>query len=200
MSFQLGVTLGMKKAVLILADRKQVSVKELYTPLELYSLDREVVGKKIEEVFRDHKLIKRKPLYNQVGRPAKNLKIHPKIIINITEGGEELVEGLRHKKIPVEAVRFTDCAEWNKKSYGRALGYDYFVPESEFLESINCVSMEKRVEFSNGFEKRWGLLKMIDSNRYDSFQKYGEKEDMVKALSMILWFRENVRYGRVYVA
>lgn len=146
-----------------------------------------------------------KKIFSQDGRPPKMIRVHPRLIVNCTTAGQDVINGLREDGIPVEGFFIQTIHGWKKETLGKALGDNYRVCISDLMNTLLDVYQQKRLDFADHLKKQNVLLKRLDGL---CKSKLDGKEiiDMVAfneaavTLSLPVWFREKIRYKRPYRA
>ena len=101
----------------------------------------------VEEILRrlkDGDLRRRKRLFSQDRRPTKTLTERPKVVA--LEDGDGTVDGLRARKVVVEAIDFSTEKKWRRELVGRALGANYTLDPKDVLAAAQKVFEEGRVD------------------------------------------------------
>lgn len=208
----LGVSTCKKKDTIFVILKKSLkNVKKHYCLKEIRMYNKNLTDKDIEqkivEFYNDSNYIISKRIFNQNGRPPKNVKAHPKIIVNFTDKQTQHIERIRNNKIPVEGFSLSKKKAWEKEYCGIGLGNNYFVP---LYDLISCLLglyeqkrfiIEKSVSYYNDLTIELDRLKtksIKGQNRFKNFQP-DKIYDIMLILSTVLWFREKIPYKSKYI-
>ncbi len=202
--FLLGVTSEKTTDIttFVIIQKTQKKVKKHYYLVAVNRVSNDLSGvvKKIITFYNDKEYIINKRIFNQNGRPAKTVKAHPKILIDLAGTGADWVKELRLKKIPVEGFSINTSGD-QKKKCTIGLGDDYYVPFHDLVESLLSPFYQNRLEINNKIiykEKIVEILKSINRDNASVYLSESEYKDIIRAISIPVWFREKIRYSRRY--
>jgi hypothetical protein len=209
--FGININLDNKLTDFVILKKTQKNLKKHYTLISEIYLQKQLDNKEITEQiilhYNNRKYSIRKRIYNQNNRPSKSVLTYPKIIIGFLSKKSyseknSLVDELRSKIMPIEAVITGDFKDVLKKEYGKALGDNYFVPKKNICENILNLYNQKRLIIDEKFFLKNDLKNILNS-KIDFFKQTSNKKKynanaFLQAASYPLWFRENIKYKRAY--
>ena len=193
-------TTGITTFVIIKKTQKKVKKHYHLVAVKRVPNDLDGIVKKIIMFYNDKEYITNKRIFNQNGRPARTVKAHPKILIELAGTGTDWVSELRLKKIPVEGFLINTSGDQKKKST-IGLGDDYYVPFHDLAECLLSLFYQNRLKFDNEMiygEKIVEVLKNINMDNASAYLSKSEYKDIIRAISISVWFREKIRYSRRY--
>lgn len=188
------------------------NVKKYYRLIKIITLPWVMGGDDITaavaEIWRDkdHSALKR--LFSQDRRPSRVVRENPRLIVNCGSLGERLLHDLRRLAIPVEGFFIQPSDLWSRESPGKALGDNYRVRVYDLFCAVAAVFAQNRLDLTHCAARAEGLLCEIDKMKGALMENDAESgfadrvnpSDLFVALSMPVWFRENIRYHRPYRA
>jgi hypothetical protein len=184
-----------------------ISFKHLPDPLYSDEIKEHIIG-----LYHEKNYVTMKKIYSQDGRPPKMVQANPRLIVNHTTAGRdmvtgrEMINGLRKDGIPVEGV-FVRAAHYGfeKETLGKALGDDYRVPGADLINTLLDVYRQNRMDFAGTLKgpEIWHqhidkLMVLGPDNRENI--DLGTVDDRIATLALPVWFREKIRYNRPYRA
>lgn len=208
----LGVITNKKKhTVFVIIKKILKNIKKHYNCEKIiiynYNITDIEIENKIINFYNNKKYIITKRIFNQNGRPPKNVKAHPKIIVNFTGTQIERIKRLRNKNIPVESFSLSENKSWEKEYCGIGLGNNYFVPLHDLVDCLSGLYEQKRLTIETSISYGKDLTRELDhlktnnikeQNNLNNFYKI-KYYDIILDLSTVLWFREKIPYKSKYI-
>ncbi|MDM8525296.1 hypothetical protein QUF80_18145 [Desulfococcaceae bacterium HSG8] len=153
----------------------------------------------IIKTYNDRKFIINKRVFSQDRRPAKSVRMYPTVIAGFTGTDTTRIDALRKKKIPVEGIAVYDEKKWRKEEYGQiCLGNNYYVPGGELLRNLVRVFQQGRLVIEDHIP--FAELLSSELTHLSLTEKLSETKHtgIISALSLPVWFCENIRVIRRY--
>ena len=207
--FGINIDTDNKVANFVILKKSQKNLKKHYTMISGILLQNQLNNKTITEQIISHyknsNYSIRKRIYNQNNRPSKFIISPPKIVIGFLSKKDHveknaMLNELRSKKIPIEAVFAGDFKEVIKKEYGKALGDNYFVSKKDIYENLFNLYNQKRFIIDDKISFKDNLKNELNS-KIDFFKHTDQiTNTFLQTVSYPLWFRENIKYKRSYSA
>lgn len=158
----------------------------------------------VRSEYQNPEFAKPKRLFSQDGRPTKDIVTGPTMVFDASQTGPETVVRLREDGVPVEAFfqdKIDEKGSWRKETIGQALGNNYYVPAGVLYDVLCCVLKEDRLIAGGKEDKDPGMVKLFEKMRTGSMAADNPvKPTWLTTLAMPIWFRETIRYSRVYRA
>ncbi len=166
------------------------------------------IEKQIVKFYNDQQLIVKKRIFSQDRRPAKNVKAHPKIVIDFTNIEAGQIDGLRKRKISVEGISIKNSENgWRKENQEIGLGNNYYVSRHDLMVNLLNVFEQKRLIIDKEAPFADNLIEELKNckielntknKKFSKVQREKEYNDIIMALAAPVWFRETIRYSRTY--
>jgi len=156
------------------------------------------IENEIAALYNDPNLTVTRRVFSQDRRPAKRVKIPPLIVIAFTGTDTSRLVRLRKRKIPAEGISLCKEETWRKEDYGPiCLGNNYYVPEYEPMRIMTAVLEQHRLIIEENMPDAENLIREISR---DHTLTHGDenRRNIISALSLPLWFSENVRVIKRY--
>ena len=117
----------------------------------LPELRREALAVRVSEIFKDRRYACTKRVFSQDRRPAKDVKVMPRIVLAPAADSSEAADYLRARKLPVTCVICRELAHWQKLDYHRiCLGHNYLVSPGALADCLATVAAENRLGLPAG--------------------------------------------------
>jgi hypothetical protein len=158
--------------------------------------------------YHDDAYTIRKRVFSQDRRPKKDVSARPAMVMAAGEKDLPVLNNLRNKGIPVEAVFTQDGSE--ESCPGPApekagIGKNHAVSEQVIAASLNQVLEQKRLNVEPE-PPALSNQRMIEINRLlEDLRQNGSglaaqdaPAPLLMAVAVPIWFKENVRYAEVY--
>jgi len=128
------------------------------------------------------------------------VKIPHLIVISFTGTDAGRLVRLRKRKIPAEGISLCKEETWRKEDYGPiCLGNNYYVPEYEPMRVMKAVLMEHRLIIEENIPDSKNPIREISRDHSGSLTHGdGSRGNLISALSLPVWFSENVRVIKRY--
>ncbi len=196
--FYAGVKLGGNAdfTTFVIVEKTLKNLKKHYVLKEIRQFSSDTDYREIEneiiKTYNDRKFIVNKRVFSQDRRPAKTVKAHPAIVVSFTGTDTSQADSLRKRKIPAEGIAIYDGNKWRKEDYGPiCLGNNYYVPEGELIRNLSSVFGQNRLIIEDETLLAENLITEINTLEL-------KENDIISALSMPIWFCENVRIIKRY--
>ncbi len=189
------------------------NVQKYYSLIKIISLPCAYNGNEIraavESVWRDKDHVTHKRLFSQDRRPSRMVQENPRLMVNYAAAGNRLAHDLRASHIPAEGFFIQKSGAWSRETPGKGLGDNYRVSAIDLMDALGTVYAQNRLNIANATPHTDRLvcrLEQIKASRMQNTAACGdiadalEPADLVFALSIPVWFRENIRYHRPYRA
>jgi len=211
MYFLCVITSKKNHPVFLVIKKSLKNIKNHYTLEEIITHDQNITDVEIEtkiiQFYNDKKYMITKRIFNQNGRPPKKVTAHPKIIVNFTDTQTKQIKGLRKKNIPVEGFSISENESWDKEYCGIGLGNNYFVPLYDLINCMSGLYEQKRLLIKTSIPYGKDLIRELDCLKTKNIKEQNNLNDfynnnvydIILALSMALWFRENIPYKSKYI-
>ncbi|MFO7496837.1 MAG: hypothetical protein R6X05_14525 [Desulfobacterales bacterium] len=203
--FMLGVFWGADSApsALVLLAQTLKNLRRHYrveTVVEtLPGLQIDALATRVGEVFEDRRYACYKRVFSQDRRPAKRIKVKPRIVLSPAVDSAEAADYLRSRQLPVACVICRDQMEWQRIDHHRiCLEHNYLVSPRALADCLAAVEAENRLCFMAGaFETAAQIAALRTAVPYSAGWPPG---GIALALAAAVWFRETVkslkRYGQ----
>ena len=145
----------------------------------------------IARIWADPQLAESKRLFSQDRRPAKTVRMRPRIVTS----GSVLGGLLREQNVPVERIEPATTAGWKKRSMAGGLGNDYTVGTDMLKAVLEAVAAQQRIDRNSG---ALGFERLLHSAGSIIDERTHPNDSLVMALALAVWFRETVPYARPY--
>jgi hypothetical protein len=188
------------------------NVKKYYRLIKIITVPRAMgdddITAAVAKIWRDKDYSAHKRLFSQDRRPSRVVRENPRLIANCASAGERLVHDLRRLDIPVEGFFIQPSDLWSRESLGKALGDNYRVRVFDLVCAVATVYAQNRLDLTHCAARADGLVHEIDKIKAALMENDAESgfadrikpSDLFLALSMPVWFRENIHYHRPYRA
>ncbi len=203
--FLAGISQGEATAFVII-EKSLKNLKKHYVmkSVRVFPSDTDIadIENEFEAIYNDRNLTVSRRVFSQDRRPAKRVKIPPLIVMAFTGTDTSRVVRLRKRKIPAEGISLCKEDTWRKEDYGPiCLGNNYYVPEHEPLRIMTAVLQEGRLIIEGNIPDAENLIREITRSHSGPLPCCAEsrsRENIISALSLPVWFSENVRTIRRY--
>ncbi len=191
------------QAALVIIKKRLKEVKHHYTIETARKIDKGGCRQVIIDFYHNRRYFTRKRVFSQDRRPKKDVSARPAIVIVAGPGERLLIDDLRQKDIPVEAI----ILEANNKAAGcdaavrPGLGRNFAVSETELMQTLVSLNQKLRLVVERNTEND-DLLSRLEQTLagMEKQQKIpaDDREALILAAAGPVWFRENVRFRQVY--
>ncbi|QTA93716.1 hypothetical protein [Desulfonema magnum] len=180
----------------VIVEKTLKNLKKYYILREIKQFSSDTDYREIEneiiKIYNDRKFIVSKRVFSQDKRPAKTIKAHPAIVVSFTGTDTRQADSLRKRKIPAEAIAICDGDSWRKEDYGPiCLGNNYYVPQGDLIRNLSAVFGQHRLVIETEIPFAENLIKELNGSEL-------KEESLISALSMPIWFCENIRVIKRY--
>ncbi len=147
----------------------------------------------------------RKRIFSQDRRPKKDVSARPTIVIAARREEMSLIESLREKDVPVEAVWLTDSPGGlpDLAPVKAGTGGNHRASEQMIYETLSCVSQQQRLALPanppprNELFERLGPM-LCAPRGLKAFQPDDRLPPLLLAAAVPIWFKENIKYSIAY--
>lgn len=193
-----------KSASLAVLRKRLRNLKKQYALLDLARVGLAVLETECARLAADPDFRRQKWLYSQDWRPKKTVRSRPRLVFDMTETGTGPVTALRARGICVDGIRISGDGSWQMEPFGKALGDNYRVPETELIDTLVRIFDLDRLILPEDSDSDDGLSEAIERVRKKGrlgVSSPGSRSGApMRALALPLWFRETVPYRRAYRA
>lgn len=189
------------------------NVRNHYQPVKIIKIPAPITSSKTEteiiNIYHNKDYTIHKRIFSQDKRPSKIVKANPKLIIDVTTAGNEILDKLRKAKIPIEGFRIHKDSGWKKHVLGKALGDNYTVSIYDLIDTLLFVQKQSRLVIIEEPFLECSVMDALNllqttickkNKEIDRILGKFKEADTLLTLSMPIWFRENIRYSRPYRA
>jgi hypothetical protein len=165
----------------------------------LPGLQIESLAARVAEIFEDRRYTCTKRVFSQDRRPAKRVKVKPRVVLAPATDSSGAADDLRARQLPVDCVICREVTSWQKIDYHRiCLGHNYVVSPRALADCLAAVAAENRLHSAAGaFEADAPIAALRAAVPYGAGWPPG---GTALALAAAVWFRETVktvkRYGQ----
>ena len=197
-------SVSLKSAALAVLEKRLVRMRRQYDLFDVIQVTLGDLETECIRLARGPSLCRRKRLYSQDRRPRKTVPSRPRLVFDMTETGTGPVTALRAQAICVDGVRIVEDGSWQKDPFGRALGDNYRVPETDLFRTLVRILDHERLIMPEDPKGADGLSEAIEQVRKEPRLGIPSPDfraaACLRALALPLWFRETVPYRRAYRA
>ncbi|MEW6077381.1 MAG: hypothetical protein AB1724_06205 [Thermodesulfobacteriota bacterium] len=200
--FLLGVKVDHDSAAafLVILEKQLKNVRNFFVLRDARHLPAAACQEEMAAFYHDDIYTIRKRVFSQDRRPKKDVSARPALVMAAGEKDLPVINTLRDKGIPVEAIFTEECCPGPPPERA-GIGKNHAVSEQAMVESLNQVLAQKRLdvklETPSPFTPQLSELdRLLNASPQD--RSGITAPPLLMAAAAPIWFKENVRYAAVY--
>jgi hypothetical protein len=191
-------------AFFVILEKQLKNVKNFYIVRDVRQLSAAACQDEIAAFYNDAAYTIRKRVFSQDRRPKKDVSARPAVVLSAGQKDLPLIDALRGKDIPVEAVFAGAGSEENCPALTperAGIGKNHPASEQMICSALFQVLEQKRLDMPEAASARPNRLfseldRMLEALRRDHTNV--RPTPLLMAAAVPIWFKENVRYAGVY--
>jgi hypothetical protein len=196
-------------AFFVILEKHLKNVKNFYIVRNAYQAPASACQDEIMAFYHDGVYTIRKRVFSQDRRPKKDVSARPAVVLAAGQKDLPLIDALRGKDIPVEAIYVNDDSGKNGPGLtpDRAgIGKNHPASEQMIYTALARVLAQKRLDItaaeapaaSNQLLHEVGRLADEVRRGPSGLPTDARLTPLLTAAAAAIWFKENVRYASVY--
>ena len=186
-------------ATIIIIEKILSSARKMYQVCDIRKVtisgSDDVLVNELKNLSADIRFIRKKKVFSQSGRPPKTTLTPPLFILASDSNSEEALSNVRESNFSIEGLLYDNNDKWYKKDTNPLrYGCNYYVNPGDMSKTLLKTYENKRLQIDASVSFSDELKSDIQNTVADE----PSGSELIKALSLSVWFCERVRQIKRY--